>query len=150
MWPPSPIPHAPGSNAPAKQTPFTGGLLCICDCSDATQGLLPGPSCGLGQEWQTGKQVQHSAVMGLGMLWVATPSVAGASRLRGSGPPEEFSFPPDVDGFGGPWIGMSRWWRGPSARQGSVASTLMVSLCSLLFPPGGVCMQLIFGGHWLQ
>lgn len=95
--------------------------------------VLPGPSCGLGQEWQTGKQVQHSAVMGSGMLWVATPSVAGASGLRGSGPPEEFSFPPDVDGFGGPWIGMSRWWRGPSARQGSVASTLMVSLfCALL------------------
>lgn len=55
------------------------------------------------QEWQTGKQVQHSAAMGLGcpsILSGDTPLIAGSSRPRGSGPPEEFSFPPDAGSCG--------------------------------------------------
>lgn len=36
---------------------------------------------------------------GLGVLMVVTP-LTGASRLRGSAPPEEFSFPPDAGSCG--------------------------------------------------
>lgn len=49
--------------------------------------------------------VQHSATMGLENHWVVTPLDA-ASRLRGSAPLKEFSFPSDA-GSCGLLIGMT-------------------------------------------
>ena len=79
-----------------------------------------------GQEWQTGKRVQDSAVMGLEYSEVATPQSPALSRLRGSETPEEFSFPPDARLM---WAidWHATWWHMSSAQQGSVVSTLVVS-----------------------
>ena len=64
-------------------------VVCAVRCRLGSLWLSPW------QEWQTGKQGQHSAVMGFwGCPVVATPP-SRASRPWGSGPPEELSFPPD-------------------------------------------------------
>lgn len=77
-------PHQPPQHSNTHTTdPLPPGGNGFCGC------LTPW------QEWQTGKQGQHSAVMGFwGCPAVATPP-SRASRLWGSGPPEELSFPPD-------------------------------------------------------
>ena len=74
---------------------------------------------------------------------VVTPQ-AGASRLRGSGPSEELSFPPDAR-LKWAMDCMSRWWRMPNVQQGSVASSLMISLSE-----EDKSETPNTGGHWLQ
>ena len=69
--------------------------------SSLSNQSCPPPSGALVQEWQTGKHVQHSAVMWeWGGRRVVTPPCPPPSRLRGGGTPEEFSFPPDADPCG--------------------------------------------------
>jgi len=79
------------------------------------------------QEWQTGKQEQHSAVMcGRGGSERWRHPRPSPSKLRGSGTPEELSFPPDARLM---WAidCKSSWWSMPSAQQGSASYVLVVS-----------------------
>jgi len=78
-------------------------------------------------EWQTGKHVQHSAVMGLEQrLMGGDARLMAVSRLWGSAPLKEFSFPPDA-GSCGLSIGMTDGGVLPSAQQGSVPFALVES-----------------------
>lgn len=54
------------------------------------------------QEWQTGKQSQHSAAVGqeCNPKGGDAPGPTRASGLRGGAPPGEFSFPPDAGSCG--------------------------------------------------
>lgn len=76
-------------------------------------------------EWQTGKHVQHSAVMGLEQrLMAGDGRLMAVSRLRGSAPLKEFSFPPDA-GSCGLSICMTDGGVLPSAQQGSMLFVLV-------------------------
>lgn len=69
------------------------------ECSPLSVPPLAAPTLMVSpwQEWQTGKHVQHSAVVGLELLTLKGGDAVfdPASRHRGSGPPREFSFPSD-------------------------------------------------------
>ena len=80
--------------------------------------------CPRGNEWQTGKQVQHSAVVGLGRCPGGNTQASRPSKPRGSEAPEELSFPPDARLM---WaIDLhATWWHTSSAQQGSAVSVLV-------------------------
>ena len=108
------------------------------------------------QEWQTGKQSQHSAAVGqeCNPKGGDAPGPTRASGLRGGAPPGEFSFPPDA-GSCGLSIGMTdggvrpppskaaRPWRWRWRRQLLCNTTMR----SLSLADDAKCDEEARGGH---